>query len=480
MKIKRTTIFCAALVALSLSSCDKWLDIKPADRIVEENVFDTPAGILSALNGTYNELLNSELYGSTLGSEFIEILGQQYNIRTTNVNYTEVSNYAYPADYTKGRLERTWDAAYKVILNSNKIIENVEKRNSTLPSNIQDIVLGESLAIRAFIHFDMLRLFGPIYKTSASLKSIPYVHKISVSPSPLLPAEEVIKHIINDLDRAESYLLKSDPIVNEGPQNTVLEGADNTFRYRTFRFNYYAILALKARVHLYAGDKENALKYAKMIIEDTKRETYFPFVKHTDITGNFANPDRVFSTEIITGLYHSGRNLIFQNYFNPGSAQSANLLIPRAGNIAALFSGEESDYRYSYLWQDYDLEVNTLYNLKFRVGETTTLYRNTILPLIRLGEMYLIATESESNEQLAYAYLNKLRNQRGLPSVTDNLAVRLRNEYVKELYGEGQLFFYYKRTNAATIKSGITNANISMTAARYVPMLPDSENRYRD
>lgn len=480
MKKIRNTILGLALLTMGLTSCDKWLDIQPSDRIIEENVFNTEAGVLSALNGVYNELLSNQLYGVTLGSEFIEILAQQYNIRTANVNYTEVSNYSYSTDYTKGRLEQTWDAAYRNILNSNKIVENVTKNSAVLPKNTYDMVLGESLAIRAFLHFDMLRLFGPVYKTSSNTKSIPYVDKIVVSPSPLLPATEVIDYILKDLDEAESYLKKADPILSDGPQNTLIEDVDNTFRYRTYRFNYYTVLALKARVYMYAGDNVNALKYAKLVIDDVNRENYFPFVKHNDIAANAANPDRVFSTEILTGLYHSGRNLIFQNYFNPGSAQTANLLIPRASNITSLYSGEESDYRYAYLWQDYDLEPNTKYSLKFRSGETATLYRNSILPLIRLGELYLIAAEAETDSQQAYIYLNKLRNQRGLPNITDNLNVRIQNEYIKELFGEGQLFFYYKRKNIGSIKSGITNANIAMTASRYVPMLPDSENRYRD
>lgn len=470
----------ALLFLLGFTSCNKWLDIKPADRVVEEHVFNTEAGVISALNGVYGELNKSELYGLTLGSEFIEILAQQYNIRSANTNYTEVSNYGYTMSYSKGRLEAVWDNAYKAILNCNKIIENIESKKDLFPSKFHELIIGESLALRSFLHFDILRLFGPIYATSPDRISIPYINRISVSPSPLLPADQVALRILEDLDEAERHLKNADPIIEEGPQNTEVEGADDTYRYRTLRFNYYAVLALKARIYLYIGDKTNALKYAKKIIDDPNRESFFPFVHHTEILSNAANPDRMFSTEVIFGMHNTGRNTIFQNYFNPDAAQAANLLIPRPGNITALFSGEDSDYRNFPFWKTSNLEVNAVYTMKYRAGETPTLYRNSLMPLIRLGEMYLIAAETETNETQAYMHLNKLRNQRGLANVSSDLQTHIRNEYIKEFYGEGQLFFYYKRNNIATIRSGITNNNISMTEARYVPLLPDSENRYRD
>ncbi|MBL1409429.1 RagB/SusD family nutrient uptake outer membrane protein [Sphingobacterium faecale] len=478
-KLKRALLI-LPLAALSLSSCDKWLAIKPADRIVEENVFNSEAGFLSALNGVYTDLTKSDLYGSALSYEFIEILAQQYSIRAANTDYTETANYSYTSKYTKERLEKIWDASFKTILNCNKIIENGKDKESLIPSKSLALFIGESLALRSFLHFDMLRLFGPIYKNNSGQKSIPYINHISVSASPLLTAEEAAHQILADLDRSESLLKSSDPIIAGGPQTDIIEDADNTERFRTLRFNYYAVLALKARVYLYIGDKPNALKYAKMIINDPNRETYFPFVKHTEILGNSTNTDRVFSTEVLFAFYTNGRNDIFQRYFNPESATASSLLIPRSGNIATLFAGEENDYRNYPIWKNSSLEANAVYSSKHKKGETVALYRNNIMPLLRLSELYLIAAEAESSEQQAYVYLNKLRNQRGLGEVSNNLTARLRSEYTKEFFGEGQLFFYYKRNNITPLRSGISNNNITMTPARYTPLLPDSENRYRD
>lgn len=51
------------------------------------------------------------------------------------------------------------------------------------------------------------------------------------------------------------------------------------FRYRQFRFNYYAVKALKARLYLWMGDKEKAYDEAMSIINLNKQEGVFPWTK---------------------------------------------------------------------------------------------------------------------------------------------------------------------------------------------------------
>lgn len=475
-KIKN--IIVVTLILSSFIGCSKWLDIKPADRLVEESVFNSEAGFLSALTGLYMELQNTNSYGAALGGEFMDVLGHQYNIRASNTNLVEVTNFLYTSAYPKTRLENIWDHAYSSILNCNKIVENVDKSTGVLGKNAQSIIKGEAFALRAYLHFDILRLFGPIMKVNPDALSIPYVDKVGVSAGELLPARQAIEKVIADLTKAEGLLLEADPVISEGPMSSVVEGVDSDGRFRTLRFNYYAVLALKARVYLYAGDKVNALKYAKMVIEAPSRSTFFPFVKHTDILGDSRNADRVFSTEMLFGLYNTNRNLIYTRTYSPEGA-GTSLLIPRVGVIADLFSGDESDYRQHPIWKNSPLEGGEVYSMKYAAGDILTLFRNNVMPLIRLSEMYLIAAETETNSLDAYAYLNTLRNNRGLINVDDNLGTRIEKEYKREFYSEGQVFFYYKRNNVTPIKSGLNGTNVVMNAAKYVPGLPDSEKRFR-
>ena len=58
MKKIYTIIFVSCLAAISFSSCSDWLDVRPADEIKEEYLFETGNGYRTALNGIYR----SELY----------------------------------------------------------------------------------------------------------------------------------------------------------------------------------------------------------------------------------------------------------------------------------------------------------------------------------------------------------------------------------------------------------------------------------
>ncbi len=95
--------------------------------------------------------------------------------------------------------------------------------------------------------------------------------------------------------------------------------------------------------------------------------------------------------------------------------------------------------------------------------------------------MYYILAETETNSTAALAYLNQVRLNRGLTALTSTATLddEIKKEYQKEFYGEGQLFFYYKRRNLTLIPSGISTSNITMTKAKYVVPLPASETDYR-
>ena len=51
---------------------------------------------------------------------------------------------------------------------------------------------------------------------------------------------------------------------------------------------------------------------------------------------------------------------------------------------------------------------------------------------------------------------------------------------MKEVFGEGQLFFYYKRLNVSSIPAGDDSGMITMDEAKYKFPLPDCETDYRN
>lgn len=106
---------------------------------------------------------------------------------------------------------------------------------------------------------------------------------------------------------------------------------------------------------------------------------------------------------------------------------------------------------------------------------------NTMIPLIRLGEMYLIAAESQSDVLAnGTSYVNTLRRNRGISTTISALTPQLlQYEYIRELYGEGQLFYLYKRLFTKIICSSSDQKNPEPDKNIFVVPLPDSETENR-
>lgn len=493
---------CIVFSALLLSGCTNWLDVKPIDRQTADEIFRTKSGFWGSVNGVYRSLGDVNLYGRTLTYEMIEIMGKRYTIPPTNVAYTDINNLSYSSGTFPSRIERLWNEAYGVILTCNVILDNADQKQEMLGIRDYNLIRGEMLAVRAFLHFDLLRLFGPVYSVNPEVESIPYNNKSVADLYEILPAKMVIEdYILDDLTRAEEFLRANDPVIEDGPlpsktEEEIEEGIPNTYRYRQVRFNYFAVLAMKARVYLYKGDAENALKYANMLINDSKVKEYFPPIVVSDINNNTANPDRMFSCESLFGLYDDTRNNIFRDYFDPESSD-ALLLQPRKdyiyGNGNFLFSDMTNDYRRLYQWGTPATATNRdPMLLKYRDLTNVELFSATFIPLIRMAEVYLIAAEAEAllsgNHLNGLAILNDFRATRGSDATTatsvSTLQTQIMYEYSREFYGEGQQFYYFKRrfVNIPAVCNGFSTSSFSVTgsnAYKLVIPLPVSETKPR-
>ena len=251
-------------------------------------------------------------------------------------------------------------------------------------------------------------------------------------------------------------LMDSDPVI-EGGRMASQEGDEDVYlRYRQLRMNYYAVLALKARVYLYAGEEAKALAVARELLTDSKVDEYFPAVDPNKLLANQDNPDRVFSTEVLAGIYVKDRADIHTTYFSSEQA-GTNYLHPRKNYVNAnLFAEETQDYRFQSCWRTASNENEGGYDfIKYeeiakptQAGETEYFYA-VFMSLIRLSEVYYIAAECEPVLADKYEWLNKMRERRGLSALTvvsdEDFMKRLRMEYLREFMGEGQIFFMYKR-----------------------------------
>ena len=303
-------ILCTSL-ALGCCACNDWLTIVPETTLVADNLFETDNGVLQALDGAY-VLAAESIYkpnGYMGGGGFAEYLACTW----TNTN-VDLAAHVYNLDnasFATG-LDAVFMAFYKIINSLNPMIEGCDKNREKLSDEYYNIVKGEALALRASLHLDLIRIWGPMpTRVDASMEYLPYVTRNSIENYQYHTFKRFMELLVADLDEAEQLLQKSDPILNY-PSDGSTEYT-GSWTDRKSHFNYYGVLGLQARARLWMGDKEGAVRYAAMV-KDAKNEDGTP--KFTlAVEGNIGN--NLFYPEHLCGV-NQDKFDYQQSGFNPG------------------------------------------------------------------------------------------------------------------------------------------------------------------
>ncbi len=482
-----TSVYLAGFIAilLTFSSCKKWLDVKPEDQTLREDVFKSELKLNNAMNGVYSALASPNLYGGALTSTTVDVMAQYYGVDWVydfDPAYSQTRSFSYASTEISQQFTNIWQSAYTTILNINDLLDGAAVYTSPLNLSKDSLFKGELYGLRAMLHFDLLRLFGPIYNTADSTAlSIPYRENNKGKIQKLLPANEVMNKVLADIATAETYLV-SDPVRATGKKDQALVSLTEDFYsdYRNFRLNLYAVKALKARILLYRNDKAGAANAAREVIE--KASTAFPWHDGLTIT-QAANPDRIFYSEVLFGNYQPFQSRIYDVNFS-SNAPARRILAPKSNpdKLAMVFSSP-GDFRLTAWWQVAPPSTTgepLFYNKIFVKYKPTVAAAQlpkwaNVLPLLRISEMYLILAEVENNLE----YLNTVRHYRNTPVLSAGTDItgtysQLMMEYWREFWGEGQFFFYYKRKNIATIYNTSGTA-LAMGKSQYVVPLPQGE-----
>lgn len=454
----RKYIINICLGMIFLSSCSNWLDVQPKTTVGEEEVFSRELGFKEALTGLYIKMAQEGLYGRDLTIGFIDILGQRYQTAASD-GYQNSLWYTFPSTKTETYTEKIWGSMYNLIANVNNLIYYCDKNKPVFTTeNYYEIIKGEALGLRAFLHFDLLRMYGPIDCTSDA-RRIAYRTEFNREAKTMQPANVVMDSIITDLKAAELLLTGTDPLNFEFPIKEVeeenMEG-DRFLVYRHKRMNLYAVKALLARAYLYAGNKTEAEKYADEVISSP----YFDLINNTS--------DILRSKEIIFSIY--------VDKFNQDNILTKTYSINTEEFFNELFDVDNEGA------QDVRVRPGVAFNystngITMKKYEQANLWVSTqvTIVLVRLSEMYYIMAECAETPQDAAFWLNKVRDMRALSPVEcteQNLLDEIEKEYRKEFYGEGQLFYFYKRHGYQTfLHCPIENMNES----NYMFSWPENE-----
>ena len=116
---KKYNILSIIIVTLSVffSSCDAWLDVKPEDRIMEEELFSDLDGFRISLNGIYSSINNTHHYGRNLSFGMLDVMAQYYDCTTEQHTFGYYMTYNYESASYQCLLEETWTSPYIFIAN---------------------------------------------------------------------------------------------------------------------------------------------------------------------------------------------------------------------------------------------------------------------------------------------------------------------------------------------------------------------------
>lgn len=478
---------------LLFSSCGDWLDVLPKSQMTEEGIFDNEDGYYSALAGIYVKMADKSAYGKHMTVSSVEIMGQTLSMFQASFIepyydqgwFNGLATYYYERTTRYNQVEDAitgmWKASYNAIANANELIANLEKQDpSIFEEGARDVVLGEALALRAYIHFDMLRLFQPPYLTEEgkTQKRIPYKTDFGMEFTPSSSSDEILGYLIGDLERAEKLLKDTDPISSGKTYNTTVLKSE-----RKYKMNYYAVKALQARVYLFKGEYKAAYDAAMEVIGAAEnlgiRFLTNEDLGSTDSGNNYVN--RSCPMENIFGLlvdelgdYIEEDHTTGNSYYERFRLQSTRY--PK-------FYSSTGDIRIT-AWKKGS--GSRMYLAKYErptLKKDLALFPRPVVSMLKLGEMYLIAAEgaveSVSTGE-AIRLLNILQQSRngGIFTSDDKEAIisEILKEYRRGMIGDGQVFYAYKRRNVPEIEKGYaTSGVITMSVEKYTPDIPTTE-----
>lgn len=468
MKIKNNIfiLLTGAAIATTFSSCNDWLDVQPKSQVEDSELFSSERGYKEALAGIYSSMVSDNTYAKNMTYGAMAVLGQEWT-DYPSTSYSDLAKYDYTTTYSQGYISSFWSTNYNTIVNTNNLLSHIDGSEKLFSGKNYSIIKGEALALRAFLHFDLLRCFGVSYAQNPDKPSIPYCTAMSYKVFPQLSVKEVADKVITDLSEAAALLKTTDPIATG---ETITELNDNGYLLnRQVHLNYYAVRGLMARVYMWMGKYTEAEAAAKEVV-DSKAFTW------ATVDNLSAGLDNSFATEQLFALNDVNMSTIADYYFNPD--QSTNSFSVNQKTLLDYYDQETSDYRYLYLFKTGVGELaDYRFSTKYSVDKSNGSYYINKLPMIRLGEMYLILAECQyRNGGDALTTINELRSARNIVTpfnaLPDDFYGWLVKEYRRELLGEGQLFFLYKRLN----RTSVLGSDADMIAQKaYTFPLPVSE-----
>lgn len=382
--MKKLNIVFFLLLLSVLTSCEKFLDLKPTNALLAENAVYDAKTSRALINSAYTSLksyhISSAIILGIIPADNIFFGGSQ----SQNI---ELDNHAFTV--TNSAIVSAYRSNYSLINITNWAIAEIPKvQDSNFTSGEQQKLVGEAHFIRALAYFNLVRSWGGVQLQLSPTTDLSSLDNIKRST-----AEETYKQILKDLDTAENLLPADDAFTRNIAQRATIQ-------------------AFRAKIRLYAGHFEQVEEDANRVIGNIKYELINPY--HQFFQSPFLSRESIF--ELSATANNTG---VSATPWLPASGTPRGSYEYRPTNEVILLLNDPTkggDRSSLLATRGNDVYVNLYHTISPNVNPTYVL---------RVADIYLVRAEAKvrkSNPDLngAIADLNAVRSRANADLFSEN------------------------------------------------------------
>lgn len=449
---------------LGFSSCEKLLDKEPTDKLSLEDLFLDVQGAKTALAGSYRALLEENHYGKNI-MVYPDILAGNIKFsKGTNLRLEDV--YDVIVDAQESSMNSTYSSLYSELNNVNNVIKYTPSSAGSATDKVK--IIAEAKAIRALIHFDLVRIFArPFnYTSNGSHLGISLVlqPQLYSDPAPYrATVAETYNAIITDLTDAIAAF-------DDTNVGVLSSGAKQNYFTKT------STKALLAKVYLYQNNWDAAFSLADEIIKSNQYTLLTNANYVASWTGRVPSSESIFELAIESNFSGGGLGVYYES-----TNLSSYRMYAATLDLTGLYSAKDVR-NINSMFNRVDISgVNYAFTKKYQGGATLA----TPVKILRLSELHLIRAEAAVEKTTpdfttANVDLNLIRKRGDVDATT--LALTTKDAVIdavllerrKELVFEGNLLFDLMRRKKDITRVDVTPVvkNILTNDDRLIMPLP--------
>lgn len=382
------------LVGFTAISCnDDFTNLAPISNRNEAQFYNTANDFIGAINASYAGLQDDGVYGRAYWTMFemrSDNTDQGPDATGLAAQYAEINRFT--EDPLNPQITAAWISSYKVIANSNVILERIE--SVEMDESLKQRIIGEALFLRSLMYYHLAVAYG----------------NIPLQLSPFIAGEELVQvdamtvydRLVTDLRSAEENLPISYPPSDVG------------------RATKGAAATLLSKVLLTMEQNSAAEEVLRRIINEYGYELV---ENYEDIWGvnNENNIESIFEVQFLGGGI--GQGSAFTNEFSPSAFLQTGSGFGRNRPTQSLIeSFDLADERFtasigtSYINAQGEVTLAN-YVRKYESDPSSENDSDINFIVFRYADVLLMLAEAIGESEESYQLINEVRERAGLSGI---------------------------------------------------------------